>query len=494
MVSVSIAQMCDATGAELLCGSADALVHGLTSDSRAVEQGTVFVGFAGERVNGNRFASQAIEAGAGAVVLSEPPAEGLEELAAAKGCALLRAAAATRLEPSEEVTDPDATEFVLRLAADWRARNPQWVVVGVTGSVGKTTTKDMLACGLATSFATHATKGNFNNLIGLPLTLLAADAKDEVIVAEMGMNHAGELALLTEVGRPTVACITNVGTSHIGYLGSRENIARAKAEIVGGMTASAAAQGPVRPCLVLTDDNDFASFIEEGFCAPAGVESLRVGFAPESAVRAEHLVLDGEGKPSFDLVFSDGWRMPVTLDVPGRHVVSDFLIAMALVDRVGADRAAAADAMAHMPQSRMRLEVRSAPGRPRVIDDSYNASPSSMAAALDVLCAMSCTGRRVAVLGQVGELGDEAQRLHGYMGAYAAAKPLDLLVFVGDAGAAEMAEAARTMGFSEDRLELLPTAARALEVIGPILSEGDLVLAKGSRAVGLDVFAKGVLA
>jgi UDP-N-acetylmuramoyl-tripeptide--D-alanyl-D-alanine ligase len=117
-----------------------------------------------------------------------------------------------------------------------------------------------------------------------------------------------------------------------------------------------------------------------------------------------------------------------------------------------------------------------------------------MAAALDVLCSMACTGRRVAVLGEVGELGDEARRLHGYIGAYAAAKPLDLLVFVGGDNAAEMAEAARTMGFSEDRIEVLPTSARALEVIGPILAEGDLVLAKGSRSVGLDVFAKGVLA
>ena len=192
--------------------------------------------------------------------------------------------------------------------------------------------------------------------------------------------------------------------------------------------------------------------------------------------------------------FAAGCERDVTLDVPGRHVVSDFLIAMAIVDRLGADRSAAADAIAHMPQTHMRLEVLTAPGKPRVIDDSYNASPSSMAAALDVLCSMECTGRRVAVLGQVGELGDEAPRLHGYMGAYAAAKPLDLLVFVGDEHAGDMAEAARTMGFSEDRLEVLESAERALEVIGPVLAEGDLVLAKGSRAVGLDVFAKGVLA
>ncbi|MBP3894377.1 MAG: UDP-N-acetylmuramoyl-tripeptide--D-alanyl-D-alanine ligase [Atopobiaceae bacterium] len=492
MLSMSIADMLEATGATLLCGDPERVVTGVTTDSRSVEDGSVFVCFAGERVNGNRFAAQAVEAGAGAVVLTEDAPDGLADLADAHGCALLRAASVEEKTPDD--TDPSATEFLLRLAAAWRERNDQWVVVGVTGSVGKTTTKDMLACGLATQFATHATKGNFNNLIGLPLTLLAASPDDEVVVAEMGMNHAGELARLTKVARPTVALVTNVGTSHIGFLGSREAIACAKAEIVRGMTASDAATGSVRPCLVLTEDNDFGTLIDERFCQPAGVEVVRVGTSAASDVRAEGITLDEQGLPSFELAFGDGWHERVALDTPGRHVVSDFLIAMAIADRLGADRSAVAQAIAHMPQTHMRLEVLTAPGRPRVIDDSYNASPNSIAAALDVLCSMECDGRRVAVLGQVGELGSEAERLHGYIGAYAAAKPLDLLVFVGGEDAGHMAEAARTMGFSEDRLEVLPTAQRALEVIGPVLAEGDLVLAKGSRSVGLDVFAKGVLA
>lgn len=492
MVHIRLDELLTATGAELVCGDSTALVCGVTTDSRAVEPGMAFVCFVGERVNGNRFAPQAIEAGAAAVVLTEEAPEDLVALAAAHGCALLRAAQVCEATPDD--TDPSATEFLLRLAAEWRRRNAQWIVVGVTGSVGKTTTKDMLASALATKYVTFATKGNFNNLMGLSLTLLAASAEDQVVVAEMGMNHKGELARLTQVARPTVALITNVGTSHIGYLGSRENIARAKAEIVGGMTATAAAEGPVRSCLVLCDDNDYGTFIEEGFCVPAGVEVLRVGTSAQSVVRAEDITLDGEGHPCFTLCFADGWRQEVCLNVPGRHAVSDFLLAMTIADRVGADRSAAADAIAHMPQTRMRMEVLTAPGRARVIDDSYNASPSSIAAALDVLCSMDCAGRRVAVLGEVGELGDEATRLHGYMGAYAAAKPLDLLVFVGGQHAQEMAEAARIMGFSEDCLEVLPSAQRALELIGPVLAEGDLVLAKGSRFVGLDVFAKGVLA
>lgn len=493
MLQIPIAEMVAATGATLVCGDPAAMVAGVTTDSRTVEEGSAFVCFAGERVNGNRFAGAAIESGAAAVVMTEEHTPELVEAAERAGCALLRAAPAPE-EDGRAFELDDATEFLLRLAAAWRVRNRHWIVVGVTGSVGKTTTKDMLACALATRYRTHATAGNFNNLIGLPLTLLAAGADDEVVVAEMGMNHKGELARLTGVARPTVALITNVGTSHIGFLGSRENIARAKAEIVGGMLPTDAEGAVVPSCLVLCDDNDFGSFIEEGFCAPAGVEVVRVGRGEASAVRACDLVLDDESRPSFVLGFADGWSQTVRLDAPGTHVVSDFLIAMAIADRLGVDRAAAAEAIAHMPATHMRLEVLSAPGRPRVIDDSYNASPNSMAAALDVLCAMGCDGRRVAVLGEVGELGDEAVRLHGYMGAYAAAKPLDLLVFVGGEHAQAMAEAARTMGFSEDRLEVLPTAQAALDTIGPVLAEGDLVLAKGSRSVGLDVFAKGVLA
>ena len=494
MLDMTIAEVIRATGATLLVGDASAQVSGVTTDSRQAAPGIAFVCFAGGRVDGNSFAPQAVEAGATAVVLTADAPEGLEALAEERGCALLRAATADVTFDDEEVTDADATEFMLRLAAAWRTRNPQWVVVGVTGSVGKTTTKDMLAAALATRFVTHATKGNFNNLVGLPLTLLAASATDEVVVCEMGMNHAGELTRLTEVARPTLALITNVGTSHIGNLGSRENIARAKAEIVAGIEATDATTGPVRPCLALCDDNDFAGLIEEEYCKPAGVEVMRVGGSERCSVRAEGVTLDGEGRPSFTLGFADGWQQQVTLDTPGRHVVWDVLLAMAVADRVGASREAAAEAIAHMPATHMRLEVLSAPGRPRVIDDSYNASPSSIAAALDVLCAMSCEGRRVAVLGQVGELGDEAPRLHGYIGAYAAAKPLDLIVFVGGDNAQHMAEAARTMGFSEDRIEVLPTSERALEVIGPVLAEDDLVLAKGSRAVRLDIFAKGVFA
>ena len=223
MLETTVQDVVDAAGAALLCGRLDAAVRGISIDSREVVAGGLFVCFVGERVDGNDYAFEALEAGAAAIALTREPPEGLLERAKAAGRALLRA------------KDDDPEQFMLRLAGAWRAKNAAWTVVGVTGSVGKTTTKDMLAAALAERYRVRATKGNLNNLIGLPLTLLTASPADEVLVCEMGMNHPGELARLSACARPTVALITNVGTSHIGMLGSRENIARAKAEILVGM-------------------------------------------------------------------------------------------------------------------------------------------------------------------------------------------------------------------------------------------------------------------
>lgn len=485
MLTLSVEDIVRATGAQVIVAGSRTVTN-VQTDSRRVGEGTLFACFPGERVDGNDFAQVAVEAGVAAVALTREPAAGLVQLAQERGCALLRA------------QDDDPTELMLRLAAAWRARNPQWAVVGVTGSVGKTTTKDLLACGLGASFRCHATQGNFNNLIGVPLTLLSASPEDEVVVCEMGMNHTGELSRLTAAVRPTVALITNVGTSHIGLLGSRENIARAKAEILEGMAPTDQPQktavGPVSPCLFLTSDNDYAPFIEEGFARPAGVSCAYVGAGEKDAVRRGPVALDEAGRPSFDVTLADGWSRRVTLQVPGAAVAADFLLALAVCDRLGADRAVSVAAMEQMPSSHMRLEVVTAPGKPRVIDDSYNASPASMASALDVLTALPCEGRRIAVLGEMGELGAESARLHGYVGAYAAAKGLDLVVWVGGQGAAQMAEAALVMGLSEDRSERFASAADALATMGPVLTDKDLVLVKASRAAGLDSFVRGVLA
>ncbi len=442
MLSMDIEDLVVATGSQLLEGTPSARVAGSVEiDSRKNGPGSVFVAFLGENVDGNDYAAAAIEAGASCVVVTRDPDVSLLGLARERGSAVVR--------PEGD----DAEEFLLRLAHEWRARHPNWLVVGVTGSVGKTTTKDLLRTGIATARRVHATQGNLNNLIGLPLTVLSAPDDAEVL------------------------------------LGSRENIARAKAEVVSGMVASCG----VEPLLVLTSANDYTPFIADGFARPAGVGVAYVGEREEDDVRAKDVQLTGTGAASFTVACKDGWSKGVTPMVPGRQVVPDFLLAMAVVEALGIDRDSAAEAMAAMPAASMRLAVSESPRGVRVIDDSYNASPASMAAALDVLSEMDATGMRVAVLGEMGELGSEERRLHGYVGAYAAAKGLDMLVFVGGELAAEMAEAARTMGASEDRLQLFPTVDAAVETLAPVFSQGDLVLVKASRSCGLDAFARGVL-
>ena len=211
-------------------------------------------------------------------------------------------------------------------------------------------------------------------------------------------------------------------------------------------------------------------------------------------MRAEGVTLDERGRARFRVCCADGWSREVSLSLPGAKLVDDFLLALALVWRAGLDRDAAVEAIERMEATSMRLNVLEAPSGARVIDDSYNAAPASMASSLDVLASMTCSGRRIAVLGEMGELGDEALRLHGYVGAYAAAKGVDLLVIIGGELADAMAEAARTMGLSEDAIERLESVGRAVDVIGPVLAEGDLVLVKASRASGLDQFVRGVLA
>ena len=489
MIECTASDICEATGASLVAGGGDELARGVAIDSRRLGEHGLFVAFPGERVDGNDYVAAAVRAGAGVVAVTREPDADALAAAHERGCALVRC------------EGDDATEFMLRLAGWWRLRQ-DWCVVGVTGSVGKTTTKDMLAASLATRYRVHATAGNFNNLIGVPITLLEAPTDAEVLVVEMGMNHLGEITRLAACARPRVAVITNVGTSHIGLLGSREGIARAKGEIAAPLADAPASTVAPSPMLVMSADNDYTAFIAENFAKPAGVPVTLVGAGEGSVLRAASVTLDDEAHPSFDVhverALGDapaGTSFAETLLLTGAQVVPDFLLAFALSVSMGADATAAADALAHLAPTHMRQEVVRAACGCRVIDDSYNASPDSTAAALNALCSMRVAegGRRIAILGEIGELGEEQDRLHELVGAYAAAKPLDMLVIVGTDRADHMEHAARLMGFSEDRLVRVRDVDELTEVVSPVLAADDLVLVKASRAAYLDRFVKAVM-
>ena len=491
MIDCIASEVCAATQATLVAGADEARITSVAIDSRRAGAGALFVAFPGERVDGNDYAAAALAAGAAAVAVTREPTAELVAEAESRGAALLRICGDTS-EAGEE--------FMLRLAAWWRAGR-DWCVVGVTGSVGKTTTKDMLAAALGTRYKVHATAGNYNNLIGVPMTLFEAPQDAQVLVVEMGMNHPHEIDRLAACARPRVAAITNVGTSHIGLLGSRENIARAKGEIVAPLADAPASSVEPEPRLFMTAENDFAAFIEREFAAPAGVPVTLVGASERSSVAAADVALDDEAHPSFAVCVREavgalaaGERFETKLSLTGAQVVPDYLLALAVAAHMGADPARAVAALAELAPTRMRTEVVRAACGCRVIDDSYNASPDSTAAALNALCGMRVGegGRRIAVLGEIGELGAEEARLHELVGAYAAAKPLDMLVIVGTERADHMERAATLMGFSEDKIVRVADVEALIEVLPCVLASSDLVLVKASRAAQLDRFVKAV--
>lgn len=505
-------------GAQLICGDKTAPLNEIYIDSRAVTQGSTFVAFKGEKVNGNDYALAALKAGALVVILTQDATPELVCAAQQQGATLAR------------TSGEDATDTLLDLAARWRTAHPQWIVVGVTGSVGKTTTKEMLAALIATRYKTHATKGNFNSLIGLALSILSAPDSSEVLVLEMGMDHAGELTRLSHAAHPQLVVLTNIGTSHIGILGSRRAIADAKAEIVSGMiplnncellnksnrglteqlqvnntraldTAGGQSSFDLTyPALIMTTNNDFASYIAQNFAKPAGVHTYLVGDGKGAVVKAQIKEQDEQGYPLVqiqeDLPLQASHVYEFRLARPGTKLVSNALLALAAARALGVTPQEAAQAFENLPQTHMRLEFISQPDKPRIIDDSYNASPSSMAAALDVLAQtpVEAGGRHVAVLGEVAELGSHAERLHACIGAYAAAKNPELLIFIGDKNAQVMAEAATTMGFNLAHMMIFPNAAAALDYLLVNLSLNDCVLIKASRSAGLDMVVKGLLA
>jgi len=433
-------------------------ITGAAIDSREVRPGDLFVALPGDRGDGHEFLRDAFARGAAAAIVSGPrAARALEEGAG----------------PLVAVEDPGRA--LLSLAGDERDALGA-TVVGVTGSSGKTCTKDLTAAVLTTRFRTVWSQASFNNEIGLPLTILAAAAETEAVVCEMGARGPGHIRLLCEVARPRIGVVTNVGLAHIGLFGSPEAIGEAKAELPEALPADGTA--------VLNADDPVVS----SYASRTPARALRFGLGPDADVRAGSVKLQpGTGRARFTLVTPSG-TAEVALTVPGQHMVANALAAAAVGHAMGLTPDGIAEGLAAAEVSGGRMDVFVAPGGFRVIDDAYNANPASMAAALRAARTVAGGGRLVAVLGEMAELGGIAAQEHARVGALVASLGVHRLLAVGEA-AGTIADGALDAGLPSDRVERCGDAAAALRSVTARAREGDVVLVKASRVAGLDRLA-----
>ncbi len=438
-------------------------VTGVSVDSRSVGRGDLFVAIVGERVDGHDFAADAVAAGASCVLSSRP-------LPASDGSAL----------PCVVVDDP---VLALGALASWYHRQRlSCTVIGITGSSGKTSTKDLIGRVLSAAAPTMSAKGSFNSEVGLPLTVLEADADTRFLVLEMGMRGEGHIAYLVSLVMPDIAVVLNVGSAHLGVVGSREAIARAKSEIVRSLPASAVA--------VLSEDDPVVR-------AMADVTQARLVTFGESAaadIRATDVRLDDLARPAFTLHdISADEALPVHLRLSGEHFVSNACAAAAVGRVAGVPMEVIADALcAAEADSRWRMEVHRAPGGYTVINDAYNANPESMRAALKSLAAMAAGRRSWAVLGEMRELGDAGREEHDAIGRLAVRLDISRLVCVGEATRVMHLGASSEGSWGEESIHV-PDVDAAIALLREQVQPDDVVLVKASRAVGLEQVAEALL-
>jgi UDP-N-acetylmuramoyl-tripeptide--D-alanyl-D-alanine ligase len=458
MIALTLAEVAELTGGTLT-GPADAVVTGsVTLDSRSVAAGDLFVAVPGERADGHDFLPAAAAAGAVAAITTR----------------------ATDVLPAVVVDDPVAALGRLATGVHLRLVAGGLQTLAITGSSGKTSTKDLLGQVLGAAGPTVSPPGSYNNDIGLPLTVLSADEQTRFLVLEMGSRGPGHIARLCRVARPRVGVVLNVGSAHLGEFGSAEGIAQAKGELVEALPDDGTA--------VLNADD--ARVI--GMAARTSARVLRTGRGEDADVRAVDVTLDETARARFTLAAA-GERHPVHLQVVGEHQVANALSAAGAALAAGmapADVAAALSAAG--PRSRWRMEVSRRDDGVTVVNDAYNANPESMRAALAALAGLTGT-RRIAVLGAMAELGPDAAAEHERLGRDAAAAGVDLIIAVGP-DAVGIADGAATAGRrAREESVHVPDRAAARELLSEVLRSGDVVLVKASRSYGLELLAADLL-
>lgn len=451
MRNITIEEIERATGGKCVFRGTETEICSVSIDSRTAEAGDLFVPIIGEVHDAHKFLPQVYERGCRSFLFSER-------------------------EAAEDFTDcnailvEDTTKALQKLSA-WYLDALSLKKVAVTGSVGKTTTRDMVYTILKTKYQTGTTAGNFNNDIGVPLTIFSFDEGLEAAVLEVGMDHFGEIHRLVDIIRPDIGIITNIGVSHIENLGSREGILKAKMEITDYFGAE--------NTLVVNDDCDMLSRLSE----KQDYRLIRAGSTQESAYRACDICDKGANGVSYTLC-ADGKSYPVKLNVPGAHNAVNSALAIAAAVSLGVDIHQAIEALAQIRLTGKRLTCTEKNGV-TVIDDTYNAAPDSMKSAIKTL--MNTEGKRkVAILAGMNELGDESAEYHREVGQFARLQGVDMLITVGEK-AKDIAQ-----GFGGGAL-IFQTKEDLGKELAKVIRSGDVILVKGSRAMEMEQITKQIL-
>jgi UDP-N-acetylmuramoyl-tripeptide--D-alanyl-D-alanine ligase len=456
MIPTSLLQVARAVGGELH-GPQDVEIHGAAADSRLITDRDLFAAIAGDRVDGHQYVDMAMRSGAAAVL-------------------------AERSVDAPHVLVDNTVRALGDLARYALTQLPETKVVAVTGSSGKTSTKDLMAAVFAHLGPVVAPAGSFNTEVGMPLTVLAADSATRTLVLEMGSRGIGHIEYLCNIAQPRISVVLNVGSAHVGEFGGQAQIARAKSEIVTALEAGGVA--------VLNADDQLVASMP----VASGVQRMTFGESRDADVRVSEVTLDDLARPSFQLQYL-GDEAPVQLRLSGEHNAMNAAAVAAVALSLGMDLSTVAASLSTAdPRSPWRMEVSTSPSGITVVNDAYNANPESVVAALKALAEMgrSRQSRCWAVLGEMRELGSESLAAHDSIGRLVVRLNVSKLVAVGE-GARPIHLGASQEGSWSDESVWVPDASVAVALLEKEVAPGDVVLVKASRGVGLESVAQALL-
>lgn len=448
MKKITIKDILKITNGELIIGNENIECENFSKDTRTIEKGDIYIGIKGEKFDGNTLWKEALEKGAAAVIIQEVEINKEE---------------AEKYKDKVIIKVKDTLEALYEIAKYKRSLY-NIPVIAITGSVGKTSTKDIVASVVKTKYQTLKTEGNNNNNIGLPLTILKLK-NHEALVVEMGMNHFKEIELLTKIAKPNLAIITNIGTSHIGNLGSRENILKAKLEILEGMETKK---------IIINNDNDLLhKWYEEN---KEKIEIHTYGIKNESEVMAKDIEL-GENKSTFKT--NDGTK--ISVPVGGEHFVYNALCSICVGKLLNIEESNIQKGIENFELTKKRMEIINLKNGAVIINDSYNASAESMEASIKYLKNHSGE-RKIAVLGDMFELGEYAIKLHQKVGEEVAKNNIDILICAGE-NSKYIIEQAIKSGMKQEDTYLFENTEQIVKKLREIIKEKDVILVKASNAM-----------